>query len=154
MAKSIKATNQNRGATTRISNNDVTRCTRQCASSGNAQPVFRSLPIAIQEFCSMKSAMTCFTVRSNIHPTSAPTGTEDDMEGNNKADALCWGLTRWRKPGSRRSAQFSFSNPDGSNDDIIYGISRTEMHLWVVRKNNCVTELLRHRRAAGAGKVT
>ena len=28
------------------------------------------------------------------------------------------------------------------------------MHLWVVRKNNCVTELLRHRRAAGAGKVT
>src|SRR5882724_10084860 len=102
----------------------------------------------------MKSAMTCFTVRSNIHPTSAPTGTEDDMEGNNKADALCWGLTRWRKPGSRRSALFSFSNPDGSNDDIIYGISRTEMHLWVVRKNNCVTELLRHRRAAGAGKVT
>jgi hypothetical protein len=34
--------------------------------------------------------MTCFTVRSNIHPTSAPTGTDDDIEGNNKADALCW----------------------------------------------------------------
>jgi hypothetical protein len=31
----------------------------------------------------------CFTVRSNIHPTSAPTGTDDDKEGN-KADALCW----------------------------------------------------------------
>jgi hypothetical protein len=29
-------------------------------------------------------------VRSNIHPTSAPTGTDDDIEGKNKADALCW----------------------------------------------------------------
>src|SRR3954454_20206170 len=99
MAKSIKATNQNRGATTMINNSDVTRCTEQCASSGIAQPVFWSLPIAIQEFCSMKSAMMCFTVRSSIHPTSAPTGTDDDKEGNNKADALCWGLTRWQKTG-------------------------------------------------------
>jgi hypothetical protein len=38
----------------------------------------------------MKSAMMCFTVRSNIHPINAATGTDDDMEGNNKADALCW----------------------------------------------------------------
>src|SRR6478609_4736720 len=90
MAKSMKATNQNRGATTMIRSSDTARCTRQCASSGNAQPVFWSLPIAIQEFCSMKSAMTCFTVRSSIHPISAPTGTEDDIEGNNKADALFW----------------------------------------------------------------
>jgi hypothetical protein len=29
-------------------------------------------------------------VRSSIHHTSAPTATEEDMEGNNKADALCW----------------------------------------------------------------
>jgi hypothetical protein len=29
-------------------------------------------------------------VRTSIHPISAPTGTDDDMEGNNKADALCW----------------------------------------------------------------
>src|SRR5712671_3081421 len=100
MAKSMKATNQNRGATTTISNNDVTRCTRQCASSGSAQPVFWSLPIAIQEFCSMKSAMTCFTVRSSIHPTSAPTGTEDDIEGNNKADALCWDWRGGEKTGA------------------------------------------------------
>src|SRR5882757_3183623 len=99
MKKSIKATNQNRGETTTISNSAVTRCTRQCASNGNAQPVFWSLPIAIQEFCSMKSAMMCFAVRSSIHPTSAPTGTCDDIEGNNKADALCWGLTRWQKTG-------------------------------------------------------
>src|SRR6266702_3718466 len=80
----MKATNQNRGATTMIKSSDVARCTRQCASSGSPQPFFWSLPIAIQEFCSMKSAMMCFTVRSNIHPTSAATGTDDDMEGNNK----------------------------------------------------------------------
>jgi hypothetical protein len=34
--------------------------------------------------------MTCLKVRTSIHPTSAPTGTDDDMEGSNKADALCW----------------------------------------------------------------
>ena len=32
--------------------------------------------------------MTCLTVSSSIHPISAPTGTDDDMEGNDKADAL------------------------------------------------------------------
>ena len=36
----IKATNQNRGATIRISVIDTARWTRQCASSGSAQPVF------------------------------------------------------------------------------------------------------------------
>jgi hypothetical protein len=30
------------------------------------------------------------TVRTSIHPTRAPTATDDDMEGNNKADALRW----------------------------------------------------------------
>ena len=48
------------------------------------------MPIAIQEFCSTKSAMMCLTVSSTIHPISAPTGTDDDMAGNNKADALRW----------------------------------------------------------------
>src|SRR6266496_5131195 len=84
MAKSMKATNQNRGATTMIKSSDVARCTRQCASSGSAQPFFRSLPIAIQEFCSKKSATMCFAVRSSIHPTSAPTGTEEDIVGSSK----------------------------------------------------------------------
>jgi hypothetical protein len=32
--------------------------------------------------------MMCLMVRINIHPTSAPTGTDDDMAGNDKADAL------------------------------------------------------------------
>src|ERR1700716_2785693 len=88
MAKSIRATNQNRGATIRISAIATARCTRQCASSGSAHPVFWSLPIAIQEFCRTKSAMTCLTVSSSIHPISAPTGTDEDMGGNNKTDAL------------------------------------------------------------------
>src|ERR1700721_407046 len=88
MAKSIKATNQNRGAITRISAVATARCTRQCASSGSAHPVFWSLPMAIQEVCRTKSAMTCLTVSTNIHPINTPTGTDDDMGGNDKADAL------------------------------------------------------------------
>src|SRR5664279_2070787 len=88
MAKSITATNQNRGAMIRISVIATARCTRQCASSGSAQPFLWSLPIAIQEVCSTKSAMTCLRVRSSIHPTSAATGTDDDMVGKDKTDAL------------------------------------------------------------------
>src|SRR5437899_5351134 len=88
MTKSITATNQNFGATIRISAIATAKCTRQCASSGSAQPDFWSLPIAIQEFCRTKSAMTCLRVSSSIHPTSAPTGTADDMGGNDKADVL------------------------------------------------------------------
>jgi hypothetical protein len=34
--------------------------------------------------------MMCFMVRSSIHPTNAPTKTDDDMDGNDKADAFCW----------------------------------------------------------------
>src|ERR1700716_3264462 len=88
MRKSIMATNQNRGATIRISAIATAKCTRQWASSGSAQPVFWSLPIAIQEFCRTKSAITCLTVSSDIQPISAATGTDDDMVGNDKADAL------------------------------------------------------------------
>ena len=51
---------------------------------GIAQPVFWSLPWAIQAFCSTKSAMMCLTVKSSIHPTSRPTGTDDDMAGSDK----------------------------------------------------------------------
>ena len=84
----MKATNQNFGAKIRMKINATARCTRQCASKGNAQPVFWSLPIAIQEFCRTKSAMMCLTVRSAIHPTSAPTGTVEDIVGSSKTDAL------------------------------------------------------------------
>src|SRR5580692_12025562 len=88
MAKSIRATNQNCGATIRISAIATARCTRQWAKSGSAHPVLWSLPMAIQEVCRTKSAMTCLTVSSSIHPINTPTGTEDDMGGNDKADAL------------------------------------------------------------------
>src|SRR3979411_1353857 len=88
IAKSIRATNQNRGAMTRITAIATARCTRQCASSGSAHPVFWSLPIAIQELCRTKSAMMCLNVRTSIHPISAPTGTDDDIAGKDKADAL------------------------------------------------------------------
>ena len=38
----------------------------------------------------MKSAMMCFVVRSSIHPTNGPTKIDDDMDGKDKTDALCW----------------------------------------------------------------
>src|ERR1700688_3954873 len=88
IAKSIRATNQNRGAIIRISAIATARSTRQWASNGSAQPAFWSLPIAIQEVCTTKSAMMCFKVSRSIHPTSAATGTDDDMGGNDKTDAL------------------------------------------------------------------
>src|SRR5882757_8602884 len=68
----------------RISSIDTARWIRQCARSGSAQPVFRSLPNAIQVFCRKKSATICLKVRTSIHPTSAPTATDDDMGGNDK----------------------------------------------------------------------
>src|SRR5471032_1374171 len=80
----MTATNQNFGAMIRISSIDTARWTRQCASSGNAQPVFWSLPSAIQEFCRKKSAMMCLTVRTRNHPTSGQTTIDDDMAGNDK----------------------------------------------------------------------
>src|ERR1043166_9082337 len=88
MTKSTKATNHNFGAMMRIKASATARCTRQCASSGNAQPVFWSLPSAIQVFCRKKSATICLKVRTSIHPTSAPTATEDDMGGNDKLSPL------------------------------------------------------------------
>jgi hypothetical protein len=48
-------------------------------------------------------------VRSSIHPTSAPTGTEDDIEGNNKADALWLGtdeVAKNRGLGCQRNVLF------------------------------------------------
>src|SRR5437660_1617958 len=89
--------------------------------------------------------MTCFSVRSNIHPTSAPTGTDDDMEGNNKADALCWGLMRWQKP--EVWAVSTMFKPENSGPAVIYGISRTGMHLQVAGNTHGVAE----RRYCGNG---
>src|SRR6202049_4686736 len=110
IAKSIKATNQNRGAIIRISAIATARCTRQCASNGSAHPFFWSLPIAIQEFCRKKSAMTCLTVRTSIQPTRAPTGTDDDMGGNDKADAL--GGTDWGGSEDRQASAQRLMNSD------------------------------------------
>src|SRR5882762_8794895 len=109
MTKSITATNQNRGAMIRISVIATARCTRQCASSGIAQPVFWSLPMAIQEVCRTKSAMTCLTVSTNIHPIRTPTGTDEDMEGNDNANVLAG--TDLNGTGNGRLWCHFFSNP-------------------------------------------
>jgi hypothetical protein len=71
-------------------------------------------------------------VRSSIHPISAPTGTEDDIEGNNKADALFWDWRGGEKTGTEAVSEMFLSNPDCSNVAFIYDISRAGMHLWVV----------------------
>src|SRR3954447_14677888 len=84
ITKSTTATNQNFGAMSRISSIDTARWTRQCANSGSAQPVFWSLPSAIQVFCRKKSATICLKVSTSIHPTSGPIATDEDMAGNDK----------------------------------------------------------------------
>src|SRR5260370_33857901 len=111
--KSITATNQNRGAIIRISTVATARCTRQWASNGSAHPFFWSLPIAIQEVCRTKSAMTCLKVRTSIHPTSRPTGTDADMGGNDKAETLA-GTDLERHGRNGRPQRNFFSNPDNS----------------------------------------
>src|SRR3979411_3106501 len=108
MTKSMKATNQNFGATIRIKSNATARCTRQCANSGSPQPFFWSLPIASQEFCRKKSATMCLAVRSSIHPASAPTGIEEDIVGNNKLTPSV-GTGGGDEDRVRRSAQFFIS---------------------------------------------
>src|ERR1700749_1930858 len=80
----MKATNQKRGATIRIIASATAKWIRQCTRSGRAQPFFWSLPCAIQAFCKRKSAMTCLRVKSSIQPINRPTGTDDDMDGNDK----------------------------------------------------------------------
>src|SRR5713101_8198571 len=140
MAKSIRATNQNFGAMIRISVIATARCTRQWASSGNAQPVFWSLPIAIQEVCSTKSAMMCLNVRTSIHPISAPTGTDEDMGGNNKADALAG--TDWNDiKNCNLGCQRNFSSIPINSGAIllIYDTSRAGMHLQGIEKTLGVT---------------
>src|SRR6266850_3342789 len=143
IAKSIKATNQNFGAMIRISSIDTARWTRQCASSGSAQPVFWSLPSAIQVFCRKKSATTCLAVRTSIHPTSAPTATDDDMGGNDK-------LTPFAKTdNNRKTTNSGVQRKPGKQFDRqfpIYGTSRAGLHLCEPGKTQDVT-ILRYNRA-------
>jgi hypothetical protein len=55
--------------------------------------------------------MMCLKVSSSIHPTSAPTGIDDDMAGSDKADALI---------DQTGTAAFSASNPaDSTRIDLL-----------------------------------
>src|SRR3984957_15622390 len=94
--------------------------------------------MAIQEFCRTKSAMRCLTVSSSIHPISAPTGTDDDMGGNNKADALggtYWGTARAGLGALRTTSSQTRANRPVS---VIYDISRSGMHLRGTQKTRGV----------------
>src|SRR5512136_362736 len=155
IAKSIRATNQNRGATIRISGIATARCTRQCASSGSAQPVFWSLPIAIQEFCRTKSATMCLAVSSSIQPTSAATGTDDDMGGNDKADALARTDLERHGQNGRPSAQLLLKS--GQFDRYLPFMTSPgpECTLWNSKNAECgLTAICRPNRCNSAGKVT
>jgi hypothetical protein len=60
--------------------------------------------------------MTCLTVKSSIQPTSRPTGTDDDMGGNDKADALA-GSNLERTKTTRRSAQLPLNRANSARHD-------------------------------------
>jgi hypothetical protein len=79
--------------------------------------------------------MMCLTVRTSIHPTSKPTGTDADMGGNDKAEALA-GTDLERHGRNGRLQRNFFSNPDNST-----GIG----HLWHLPGQNA---------PAGNGKNT
>src|SRR5690349_5546352 len=78
--------------------------------------------------------MMCLIVRTSIHPTSASTGTEDDMGGNDKADALAELFGIARTDGGVGRNLFSKS---GSTRPVLpfYDISRTRMHLGGLKKS-------------------
>src|SRR3979409_2591425 len=58
--------------------------------------------------------MMCLKVRSSIHATSAPTGTDDDMEGNDKASVLAGSDGKWHGRNWDAWARF-FWNPGKSD---------------------------------------
>jgi hypothetical protein len=97
--------------------------------------------------------MTCLTVSNNIHATSAPTGTDDDTGGNDKADASQEQIWITREP--RRSAQL-LSKP-GRPVWTFYDISGRGMHLWGTRKTPGVAgrrhRLRNGRKANSAGQL-
>jgi len=82
------------------------------------------------DVCRTKSAMTCLKVRTSIHPISTPTGMDDDMEGNNKADALA-ALIGNGKNGKTRTIDLKASALDRTTQPvrIIYDISGDRLHL-------------------------
>ncbi|HKH00017.1 MAG TPA: hypothetical protein VKB08_04745, partial [Bradyrhizobium sp.] len=75
----------------------------------------------------------CLTVSNSIHPTSAATGTADDMGGNDKADALVELIGMARAVGGVQRNFFSIS---GQFEPVLvfYDISRTRMHLTELKK--------------------
>ena len=83
--------------------------------------------------------MTCLTVKSSIQPINRPTGTDDDMGGNNKADALA-GSDLERTGITRRSAQLP--QKPGQIDPALtfYDISRAGLHLCGTGKRPGVAE--------------
>src|ERR1700760_1020411 len=114
------------------------KCTPQWASSGSAHPCLWSLPIAIQEVCRTKSAMTCLAVRSNIHPIRTPTGTDADMGGNDKLKPS--DLNDWRMMW-RLQRDFFLLAPDKSDrGSLFYDISGSRMHHHRFRKPQGVAE--------------
>ena len=71
--------------------------------------------------------MTCLKVSSSIQPTSAPTGTCDDKEGKDKADALA--TTNLARTGNwRRSAQSVEKTRPIRRVWNVYDISAAELH--------------------------
>jgi hypothetical protein len=77
--------------------------------------------------------MTCLKLSSSIHPTSAATGTEDDMGGNDKADAL----VEWDVARVVGGVQRNFFSNSGQFEPVLvfYDISPARMHLAELKKH-------------------
>src|SRR5260370_31763856 len=95
----------------------------------------------------------CLAVSSSIQPTRAPTGTDDDMAGNDKAGVL--GLENGT--GGTRSFSATSSQTRAIRPVlVIYGISPARMHLHGTRKTPRVAEsqYLPRSLCQSCGKVT
>src|ERR1700722_15069927 len=98
--------------------------------------------------------MTCLTVKSSIHPISKPTGTDDDMGGNDKADALA--RLTWNGADRCGGVQRNLFRMPGHSTGIgFYDISRTGLHLHGTQKKRVWPnrDIALHSRAT-AGNVT
>src|SRR6185295_3752155 len=82
----------------------------------------------------------CLAVSKSIHPISAPTGTEEDIVGNNKADASIAIEVRVGSGGQGVSAIFFSNRTKSPAIAVIDDTSRPGMHLRRGRKN-CLCDL-------------
>ena len=79
-----------------------------------------------------RSAMTCLTVKSSIQPINRPTGTDDDMAGNDKLTLA----ETWDARGLEALSALSFQTRPIPPGMAFYDTSRSGLHLSGTAKTN------------------